>query len=174
MQPLVIEYGGARPRIAADAFVAPNATLVGDVEVGAGASVWFGAVLRADEAAIVVGPGCNVQDNAVLHTNVDLPTVLVADVTVGHAAVLEGCRIEPGALIGMGAVVLNGAVVGAGALVAAGAVVGEGIEIPPGVLAAGVPARVRRPLDESTADVVAHASEHYRRSTVEYRALLGT
>ena len=114
-------FGGMEPQVASDAFVAPTATLIGDVVLEAESSVWFGAVLRADFGRIVVGEGSCVQDNAVIHAAEELPTVLGANVAVGHAAMLEGCVVEDGALIGMGAIVLQGARVGAGALVAAAA-----------------------------------------------------
>lgn len=145
-------YGlnGKQPRVADDAFVAPTAALIGDVVIEQGASVWFGAVLRGDFDRIVVGAGSCVQDNAVLHTAEGLPTVVGANVTVGHAAMLEGCVVEDGALISMGAIVLQGARVGTGALVAAGSVVREGQEIPAGMLAAGVPAVVKKAVDGSS------------------------
>ena len=164
----IIELDGATPRIADDAFVAPTATLIGDVTVEAGASVWFGAVLRGDNAAIVIGAGSNVQDNCVIHCADGLPTIVGANVTVGHMAMLEGCRIGDGALIGMGAIVLQRAAVGEQALVAAGAVVGEGVEIPAGMLAAGVPARVKKPLDGSSKRWVETAAREYQAKRLRY------
>ena len=131
----------------ADAYIAPTAVLIGNVEVAAGASVWFGAVLRGDEAAIKVGEGSNVQDNVVIHCAHDLPTVIESDVTIGHSAQLEGCVVEAGALVGMGATMLQRSRLGAGSMLAAGAVLREGSEVPPGHLAAGVPASVRKELD---------------------------
>src|SRR3954449_7993700 len=136
---MIIELDGKTPQVAEDAFVAPTAVLIGDVTVGAGASIWFGAVLRGDNSAIVIGEGSNVQDNCVIHCADQLPTIVGANVTVGHMAMLEGCVIGDGALIGVGSHLLQHAAVGAHALVAAGAVVGEGSEIPGGVLVAGVP-----------------------------------
>ncbi|HRN52133.1 MAG TPA: gamma carbonic anhydrase family protein [Gemmatimonadaceae bacterium] len=137
------------PSVAATAWVHPSATVVGDVTLGADASVWPGAVLRGDRDAIVIGAETNVQDGAVLHCDPGLPLRIGARVTIGHRAVVHGCTIEDGALIGIGAIVLNGAVVGAGALIAAGAVVGEGQVIPPDTLVVGVPARVLKPLSEA-------------------------
>ena len=128
------------------AFVAPTAVLVGDVTVAAGASVWYGAVLRADFGPIVVGAGSNVQDNCVLHAAEGLPTVLEDEVTVDHPATMESWVIECGALIGIGAVVLQRARVGRGSVVAAGSVVAEDAQIPPDVLAAGIPAQGKREL----------------------------
>jgi carbonic anhydrase/acetyltransferase-like protein (isoleucine patch superfamily) len=129
---LEIEFAGRRPVVDPGAFVAPTAVLVGDVTVAAGASVWYGAVLRADFGPIVVGAGSNVQDNCVLHAAEGLPTVLEDEVTVGHLATMEGCVIERGALIGMGAVVLQRARVGTGSVVAAGSVVARTRRFPRG------------------------------------------
>jgi carbonic anhydrase/acetyltransferase-like protein (isoleucine patch superfamily) len=158
----VYAFGGDVPQVADDAFVAPNATLVGAVTLGAEASVWFGAVLRGDFERITVGRGSCVQDNAVLHAAEGLPTLIGDDVTVGHAAMLEGCVVEDGALISMGAIVLQRARVGAGALIAAGSVVREGQEIPSGVVAAGVPAVVKKEIDGSSRRWVEHAAREYR------------
>ena len=109
---MIIEYDGKRPRIGKDVFIAPTAIVIGDVELGDGASVWYGVVLRGDEGRIVIGRGSNVQDNAVIHTTPELPTIIKEDVTIGHGALLEGCVIENGAVVGMGAIVLHAAVVG--------------------------------------------------------------
>jgi carbonic anhydrase/acetyltransferase-like protein (isoleucine patch superfamily) len=155
-------FGGREPQLASDVFVAPNATLIGDVVLEPAASVWFGAVLRADVDRIVVGEGSCVQDNVVIHTAEGLPTILGANVTVGHAAMLEGCVVEDGAVIAMGAIVLQGARVGEGALVAAGSVVREGQMIPPGALAAGVPAVVKGEVDGSSRRWVETAAAEYR------------
>jgi len=124
--------------------------------------VWFGAVLRADVGSIVVGEGSCVQDNAVVHCAAGLPTEIGRSVTVGHGALLEGCVVDDGAVISMGAIVLQRAHVGPRALVAAGAVVREGQEVPAAVVAAGVPAVVKKPLDGSAQEWVASAAEHYR------------
>jgi carbonic anhydrase/acetyltransferase-like protein (isoleucine patch superfamily) len=154
--------GDSEPQVPGDAFVAPNATLVGAVELGSESSVWFGAVLRGDFDRIVVGEGSCVQDNAVLHAADGLPTIVGANVTVGHAALLEGCVIEDGAVISMGAIVLQRARVGAGALVAAGSVVREGQQIPAGALAAGIPAVVKKQIDGSSRRWIENAAAHYR------------
>ena len=142
--------------------------LIGDVTVEAGASVWFGAVLRGDNSAIVIGAGSNIQDNCVIHCADQLPTVVGENVTVGHMALLEGCEIGDGALVGMGAIVLQRAKVGARALVAAGAVVGEGVEIPDGVLAAGVPAKVKKELAGSSQRWVETAAREYQAKRLRY------
>ena len=163
---------GRRPKVHPDAYIAPTAVLIGEVEVGAGASVWFGAVLRADEAAIKVGEGANVQDNAVIHCAQNLPTLIERDATVGHSAQLEGCIVEAGALVGMGATMLQRSRLGAGSMLAAGAVLVEGAEVPPGHLAAGVPAKVKRALAGSSKDWVATAAQHYRDRAIRYRSKL--
>jgi carbonic anhydrase/acetyltransferase-like protein (isoleucine patch superfamily) len=155
-----------------DAYIAPTAVLIGDVEVGAGASVWFGAVLRGDEAAIKVGEGANIQDNVVVHCAHDLPTLIERNASVGHSALLEGCVVEQGALVGMGAIMLQRSRLGAGSMLAAGAVLGEGKSVPAGHLAAGVPATVRKPLDGSSQSWVGTAAKHYQDRAVRYRANL--
>lgn len=159
--PLIIEYQGKRPRIAPDAYIAPNATILGDVTIGAGASVWFGAVIRGDVGHIEIGPGTNVQDNAVIHVNTRHDTLIGANVTIGHGVVLEGCTIGDGVLLGMNATILSEAVIGAGALIAAGAVVREFDEIPAHHLAAGVPAKVRGELSQEMQARVARGAQHY-------------
>ena len=130
------------------AFIASNATLIGDIRILDDSSVWFGCVLRAEEAPLFVGPRTNVQDLTVIHTDPGYPCQLGAGVTVGHRAVVHGATVGDGAMIGIGAIVLNGAVVGEEALVGAGAVVTEGSMIPPRTLALGVPAKVVRELSE--------------------------
>jgi len=143
------------------AYVAPNATVIGDVRIAAEASVWFGCVLRGDNEPIEIGPRTNVQDLTVIHTDEGIPCTLGAGVTVGHRAVLHGATIKDGALIGIGAVVLNGATVGRGAFVGAGALVTEGQVIPPSHLALGVPARVVRRLTDEEVTRMRAAAAHY-------------
>jgi carbonic anhydrase/acetyltransferase-like protein (isoleucine patch superfamily) len=166
------EFGGKRPTVHPDAYIAPTAVLIGDVDIGAGASVWFGAVLRGDEAPITVGAGANIQDNAVIHCARDLPTVIEQNASVGHSAKLEGCVVEQGAVVGMGAIMLQRSRLGAGSLLAAGAVLAEGSEVPPGHMAAGVPATVRKPLDGSSGNWVGITAQHYRDRAVAYREKL--
>lgn len=144
----VIALGTQVPRIAADAFVADGARIVGDVSLGDAASVWYNAVLRGDSASISVGARSNVQDNVSVHVDSAHPVVIGDDVSIGHNAVVHGCTIGDGSLVGMGAVVLSGAVIGAGCLIAGGAVILGGTVVPDGSLVAGVPAKVRRPLTE--------------------------
>lgn len=166
------ELGGKRPRVHPDAYIAPTAVLIGDVEVQAGASIWFGAVLRGDESSISVGEGANIQDNAVIHCAEDLPTVVERNASVGHCAILEGCIVEQGALVGMGATMLQRSRLGAGSMLAAGAVLTEGAEIPPGHLAAGIPATLKKRLAGSSERWVGTAAEHYQRRAARYRSSL--
>lgn len=158
----IVTLDGVSPRIGAEVYLAPTATLIGDVQVGNRASVWFGAVLRGDAARIEVGEETSIQDNVVIHCAHELPTIVGARVTVGHSALLEGCVIEDASLIGMGAVVLQHARVGTGSLIAAGAVVSERTEIPPGVLATGVPAQVKKELSGSSQRWLEHAADEYQ------------
>lgn len=145
----VLALSERAPEIAEDAFVADGARIVGDVHLAAQASVWYNAVLRADSAPIRIGAGSNVQDNVSVHVDSGHGVVIGEHVSIGHNAVVHGCVIGDGSLIGMGAVVLSGAVIGSGCLVAGGAVVLGGTEVPDGSLVAGVPAKVRRALSET-------------------------
>ncbi|WP_026553755.1 gamma carbonic anhydrase family protein [Arthrobacter sp. 35W] len=151
---LQIPFGGKTPAVSPSTFVAPNATLIGDVVLGGDSSAFYGVVVRGDTAAIRVGAGSNLQDNVVLHADPGFPTTIGNGVSVGHGAVVHGCTVEDDCLIGMGATVMNGAVIGAGSLVAGGAVVLEGMVVPPGSLVAGVPAKVRRELSSEEIDGV--------------------
>jgi carbonic anhydrase/acetyltransferase-like protein (isoleucine patch superfamily) len=146
---IIRAYGGIAPRIDATAWVAPGACVVGDVTLAAEVSVWYGCVVRGDVHAIRIGARSNVQDGCVLHVTRDrFPTEVGSEVTLGHRAVVHGCRVGDGALVGIGALVLDGATVGEGALVGAGAVVTPGSEIPARSLAVGIPARVIRQLSD--------------------------
>lgn len=145
---LITGIGGREPRIDDEAFVAPMASVIGDVTLEAGASVWYGAVLRGDVERITVGAQANVQDNATLHADPGFAVRVGERVSIGHNAVVHGATVEDDCLIGMGATVLNGAVIGAGSLVAAQALVPQGMVVPPGSLVAGVPAKVKRSLSE--------------------------
>jgi carbonic anhydrase/acetyltransferase-like protein (isoleucine patch superfamily) len=164
-----IAYEGRMPTVAPDAFIAPTAVLIGDVRVGVGASIWFGAVLRADISHIEVGSQASIQDNVVIHCARDLPTTVGARATIGHGAILEGCVIEDGALVGMGAVVLHHARVGAGAMVAAGAVVAERVIVEPGMLVAGVPAVAKKPLGAAAREMTEVAAAEYQKLVAGYR-----
>lgn len=166
----IVTFKGKTPRIGEGAFVAPTASLIGDVEVGAGASVWFGAVLRGDEAGIRIGAHTSVQDNVVIHVYKGHDTVIEDRVTIGHGAILEACHVGRGALIGMNAVVLDRAKIGQRAVVAAGSVVLEDQEIPADVLAAGVPAKVKKPLEGSAKTWSEISADAYVRLASDYRA----
>jgi carbonic anhydrase/acetyltransferase-like protein (isoleucine patch superfamily) len=158
----LIELDGVGPTIGEGVFLAPTAVLAGDVRVGDRANVWFGAVLRGDASHIEIGAETSIQDNAVIHCDHELPTVVGARVIVGHGALLEGCVVGDGALIGMGSIVLQHAHVGAGALIAAGAVVPERCTIAPGVLAAGVPATEKKQLSGSALRWTQTAADEYQ------------
>ncbi|RLL65640.1 gamma carbonic anhydrase family protein [Streptomyces sp. Z26] len=156
---LIASVGGRTPDVDPDALVAPTSVVVGGVTLRAGASVWYGAVLRGDCDTIVLGRDSNIQDNCTVHADPGFPAVVGDRVSVGHNAVLHGCTVEDDVLVGMGATVLNGARIGAGSLIAAQALVPQGMRVPPGSLVAGVPARVKRQLtDEEREGIRANAA----------------
>ncbi len=156
-----VSYRGLSPKIASGAYLAPNVSVIGDVTLEKGVSLWYGAVVRGDQAAIRVGEESNIQDNAVIHVSDALPTVVGRGVTVGHGAILHGCTIEDHCLIGMGAVLLNHCVVGKDSMVAAGAVVPERMVIPPRSLVMGTPAKVRRILSQEEVENIRHSASGY-------------
>lgn len=145
---LVMPYGAKLPVIGENVFIAPNASIIGETELGDDVSIWFGAVLRGDIAPVVVGKGSNVQDNSVLHVGDEDPCIVGRNVVVGHNVILHGCTIEDDCLIGMGAIVLNKSVIGKGSVVGAGAMVTQGTIIPPYSLVLGSPAKVKRELHD--------------------------
>ncbi len=160
-----LPFEGHTPKVHESAWIAPSAALIGKVRIHADASVWFGAVLRGDIDEIVLGAGSNFQDNVVVHTELGSPAIVGKGVSVGHGAVVHGCTIEDGCLIGMNATVLTGAVVGRDSLVAAGSVVLEGASIPPRSLVAGVPGKVRRHLtDEEIAGMHGNSARYVTRA----------
>ena len=167
---MIIAYRGRAPRVHPSAFIAPTATLIGDVEVGAESSIWFGAVLRGDNGPIRIGARTSIQDNAVVHVSEHGRTIVDDDVTVGHAAVMEDCRIKRKALVGSNSTILGGAVVGERALVAAGSVVGENASIPDGTLAAGAPATVRKTLAGKALEWIDISSDEYVKLSRSYIA----
>ena len=160
---MLVTYRGRTPRVHPTAFVAPTAVLIGDVEVGAESSIWFGAVLRGDheQHGIRVGDRPSIQDNCVLHVSARGPTIVHDEVTVGHGAVFESCEIRRGCLIGMNAVILHGAMIDEYSLVAALSVVPEGMQVPRAMLVAGAPARVRKELTGDSAHWVRDSAQHY-------------
>ena len=166
----LIELDGVRPTIGEDVFLAPTAVLIGNVHVGARSSVWFGTVLRGDLSRIEIGERCSIQDTAVIHCAIDLPTVIGDEVTIGHGALLEGCTIEDGVVVGMGATVLQHARVGERSMIAAGGVVSERMEVAAGVLAAGVPVTERKALSGSAARWSEMAVEDYQELRRRYLA----
>ena len=161
MQPLILPFKGAVPRIHESAWIAPNATIIGDVVIGPDSSVFYGCVLRGDVGPIRIGARTNIQDNSTVHVDGDAPSTIGDDVTVGHMALLHGTTVHDGTLVGMKAALLSHSVVGAGSLIAAGAIVLEHQEIPAKSLAAGVPAKVRRELsDEQSVAFIPHAARY--------------
>ncbi len=164
-------FEGHEPRIDPGAWAAPGSTLIGDVHLGADASVWYTAVLRADGDRIVIGEGSNIQDGTVVHTDVGFPVVVGSGVSVGHRVVLHGCSVGDDVLVGMGAVLMNGSRIGAGSIVAAGALVLEGMDVPPGSLVAGVPGKVRRELHDGELETIRDNARIYRDLTVRHAAI---
>lgn len=168
-EPLLISYRGKTPQVSPDAYITPGAVLVGDVRVAAGASVWFGCVLRGDDHYIEIGEGANVQDGTVIHVTLETdPTIVGVDAIIGHGARLHGCRLGDGCLIGIGAVVLDGAVVEPGGFLAAGALLPPRKVVPSGELWAGNPARKLRDLRDGDREFMTFDSAHYRKLTAEY------
>lgn len=168
-EPLILPIAGRSPELHPDSWVAPNATVIGQVSIGAGASAWYGAILRAEAELIEIGAGANIQDGVTIHVDPGFPVRVGAGCSVGHNAVLHGCTIEDNSLVGMGAVVLNGAVVGFGSLIAAGAVVPQGAVIPPGSMVAGVPGKVRRQLSEDEIEGIRHNAVVYQELVKRHR-----
>ena len=160
-----------KPVIHPTAFVAPNATLRGDISLAADSSVFYGAVLRGDTASITIGEGSNIQDNCVVHVDPGLPVTVGKNVTVGHGAILHGCTVGDETLIGMGAIVLNGAQIGKSCLIGAGALVTQNAVIPDGCMAVGSPARVRRPLTPEEMDGLRQSAADYRQEAQACKAL---
>ena len=162
-------FKGITPKIVSPAFIAPTATLIGDVDIACGASVWFGSILRGDLDRIQVGEDTNIQDLTVCHTDKGMPLSIGKRVTVGHRCVLHGCTIKDDCLIGMGAIVMNGAVVGRGSVVAAGATILEKTVVPPFSLVAGVPGKIKRSFPEAEVlSKIAEAARVYKDLAGEY------
>lgn len=170
--PIVLPYRNRAPRLGRNSFVAPTAVVIGDVELGVNASVWYGAVLRGDVHSIRVGDDSNVQDGAVLHGTLgEFPVVVGARVSIGHQATVHGATLEDDVLIGIGARILDGARIGAWSLVAAGSVVREGLIVPPRSLVVGVPAVVKRELNERELEVIRRTPDRYRALAAEHGRL---
>ena len=165
---MIYELDGMAPQVDATAWVAPDANVIGRVVLEAKASVWFGCTIRGDNEPIVIGEGTNVQENCVFHTDLGFPLTLGANVTVGHKAMLHGCTVGEGSLIGMGATVLNGARIGKNCLIGAGALVTEGKEIPDGSMVLGSPGKVVRQLDEATIRGLYASAAHYQSNAARF------
>jgi carbonic anhydrase/acetyltransferase-like protein (isoleucine patch superfamily) len=176
MSGLIRPHNGVFPRIAPDAFVAETAVVIGDVEIGAGASIWYGCVLRGDSNSIRIGARTNIQDGTIVHVNheresaVGTKATIGADVTVGHMALLHACTLEDGSFVGMKACVMDGAVVEGGAMLAAGALLTPGKRVKRGELWAGSPARLMRPLSDKEVAYLAYSAHHYAELAQTYRA----
>lgn len=169
---IILPYEGAWPEIAEDAFIAPGAVLVGNVRVGAQSSIWFNTTLRGDIAPITIGGRSSVQDNTIVHVNMDAPTVIGDDVTIGHSAVVHGTTIHDGALIGMGSLILSYSVIGKSAVVAAGALIPERFEVPAGAVMIGVPARQRDELSDEQVERLSGIPGRYVRVSRIYRDIV--
>ena len=169
-EPLILTVRGRTPQMHAESWVAPNASVIGQVPLAARASVWYGATLRAEAEPIDIGFGTNIQDGVTIHVDSEFPVSVGAGVSVGHNAVLHGCVVEDDSLIGMGAIILNGARVGKGSLIAAGAVVPQGVVVPPRSLVTGVPGRVRRELSDAEMSDNRYNAEVYQRLIELHRA----
>ena len=167
---MIWELDGIAPDIAEDAWIAPDAQIIGRVVIEPGASIWWGAVLRGDNEEIRIGRGSNVQDLCCLHTDPGFPLTIGANVTVGHRAMLHGCTIGDASLIGMGATVLNGAKIGTGSLIGASALVSEGKDIPDRVLVMGAPGRVVREIDEAQYQGLLDSAARYQANGARFRA----
>jgi carbonic anhydrase/acetyltransferase-like protein (isoleucine patch superfamily) len=171
MQPIILPFNGIAPRIAASAFIAPGAAIIGDVEIGEDANIWFGCVLRGDVAALVIGARSNVQDGTVVHGSTGKPpTYIGANVTIGHMALIHACRLEDGSFVGMKACVSDGAVVESGAMVAAGALVTPGKRVLAGQLWGGSPARFMRDLSDRDRRYIAELPGRYVGLAAQYKA----
>lgn len=166
-------FGGKAPVLGRDVFIAPNATVIGEVELGDEASVWFGAVLRGDIGAIRIGARTNVQDLACVHlTEGQSATVVGVDVTIGHGAILHGCTVGDRCLIGMGSIVLDNAVIGEGSVIAAGTLIPPRMVVPPGSLVRGNPGKVIRPVSADEAQMGVFGAAHYVAGARQFRAEL--
>lgn len=166
------EFDGKRPFLPpdGDAWVAPSAELIGDVHLGAGAGIWFGTVIRADNTPIIVGPGSNVQEQCMLHSDPGAPLTIGADVTVGHQVILHGCTIGDTVLVGMGATIMNNAVIGAESIVGAGALITEGKNFPPRSMILGAPAKVVRQVREEEVEAIRQSAAGYLARGRAFRA----
>jgi carbonic anhydrase/acetyltransferase-like protein (isoleucine patch superfamily) len=165
---MIYQLDDTAPEISKSAFMAPDANVIGRVRLGANVSVWFGATLRGDNELIDISAGTNIQENCVLHTDMGFPLTLGENVTVGHKAMLHGCQVGAGSLIGMGATVLNGAKIGKNCLIGAGALITEGKEIADGSMVLGAPGKVVRELDEVMKQKLVASALHYQENAQRF------
>ena len=168
----IYSLGEKQPQLGDDAWVAPNATVIGDVRLGANASIWWNATLRGDNDPIHIGENSNIQDGSVLHTDEGVPMHIGANVTVGHLVMLHGCTVGDGSLIGIGSIVLNGAVIGKNSIVGANTLIPEGKTYPDRVLIVGSPGKVVRELSDEEVGRLSHAADHYVNNARRYRTTL--
>ncbi len=166
---MILDYKGKQPKIGKNVFIAPTAVIIGNVKIMDNANIWYGTVVRGDRDTITIGSNTNIQDNCTVHIDPGYPVVIGHDVTVAHHAVIHGCTIEDLSLIGIGAIVLNGAVIKEGSVVGSGAVVREGQVVGPYHLVAGVPASLKKELDESIIKKNLRSSRNYIKLAAEHR-----
>jgi carbonic anhydrase/acetyltransferase-like protein (isoleucine patch superfamily) len=169
---MLYEYDGVQPELQGRVYVAPTADVIGRVVLGDQSSVWFTAVLRGDNELIIVGPGSNVQDGCVLHTDPGMPIVIGRDVTIGHGVVLHGCHVGDGSLVGNRAVVLDGARIGARCLIAAGALITPNTVVPDGSVVMGAPGKVVRAVNEKDLERIVRGNEVYKEKAAHYLTAL--
>ena len=170
---MIAEFDGVRPVIGDNVFIAENAVAAGRVTIGDGASLWYGAVVRADINTAVIGCRTNIQDNAVVHVGGEYPAVIGSNVTIGHGAIVHGCTIEDNVLIGMGSIIMNGAVIGTGSIIGAGALVKENTVIPAGSVAVGSPCRIVKQTSDEQMEMIRRAAEHYAELAGKFRTVTG-
>lgn len=169
---MIFKYRGHKPIIGKNVFIAPTATVIGDVEIKDNASIWYGTVVRGDMAPIIIGESTNIQDNCTIHTDFDKPAVIGKYVTVGHNAVVHGCLIEDSCLIGINSVVLSSACVKTGSVLAAGSVVKEGQAVGPFHLVAGIPAEIKKELSEDSVEKRKKTALHYIELALEHQEII--
>jgi carbonic anhydrase/acetyltransferase-like protein (isoleucine patch superfamily) len=169
---MILKYKGKLPKVDPSAFIAENATVIGDVEIGPNANIWFHSIVRGDQNYIRIGSNCSIQDACILHVEYELPLIIEDDVAFGHRAIAHACKIKRGSLIGIGAIVLNGAEIGEESIIGAGSVVTPNTIIPPRTLALGNPAKPVRPLEEKDFELIRKTIRNYRGLKEVYQSAL--
>jgi carbonic anhydrase/acetyltransferase-like protein (isoleucine patch superfamily) len=169
---MMLEFNGKYPKVDPTVFIAENATVIGDVEIGPGTNIWFYSIIRGDQNYIRIGSNCSIQDASILHVENELPLIIEDEVAFGHRVIAHACRVRKGALIGIGAIVLNGAEVGEGSIVGAGSVVTPNTVIPPRMLALGNPAKPVRPLEEKDFELIRKTIRNYQGLREVYQSAL--